>query len=82
MPFSEINISDWYSNPVHYKDRFSRQNGNLIWQVMEKKEGMIEVQAVNDKTLKFIGKSIWVMHTDRMFSIAWKVWDGKTRSIV
>ena len=72
MPFSEINVGDMFSNPLHRG--FGKLSG-LEWLVMEKneKEKMILVQGVSYATMEPVLKPIWKSNKDRMFSEFWRV---------
>lgn len=75
MPFSEINLHDVYSNPMH---RDYGSLSGLEYVVVEKNESerLVKVQPVAFSTGKPFGKPMWKKSSDRMFSEAWRVSQG------
>ena len=70
MPYSEINIGDVYSNPVHRG--FGKHSG-LEWVVIDKndEEKLIRFRDTLNKY-----STMWKPHTNRMFSESWRLLIG------
>lgn len=70
MPYSEINIGDVYSNPLHRG--FGALSG-LEFVVLEKKEKLIKTQAYSYRSGEIVGKPMWKLASDRMFCESWRM---------
>ena len=64
MPASEINVGDWFSDPI---GRGFGSFSGLEWCVVDKKEGLIKVQAHRYKDGEPFRSPIWKKPSDRMF---------------
>lgn len=71
IPYSQINIGDVFSNPLHRN--FGKFSG-LKFCVVEKNdaEKMIKIQGVSSSTMDLCGEAFWKRNTDRLFSESWR----------
>jgi len=79
MPYSEVNIGDIFSNPMHRG--FGKLSG-LEWYVVDKKEKMIAIQGVKYHSVEPFGAIVWKRPSDRMFSEHWRVYSRSTTTRV
>jgi hypothetical protein len=73
MPYSEIHIGDVFSDPA---GRGYGKLSGLEWFVVDKKEGLIKIQAYTHSSGTPYGKPLWKMRSNRMFCETWRVLRG------
>ena len=70
MPIDEINIGDCFSDPM--LRGFGKYSG-LEWFVIDKKDGLVKIQAHKYSDGTPYGSPIWKKPTDRMFCESWRL---------